>query len=458
MEEEKPRSIPATSDRKSSKNETTEKKSSRLSCDKQGPKTEKSSNPSSSPVKQNRPPPPNHKPPTLNKSPGNVSGDKLASANKCNNVRQKSFAKTTDEKKPTSSFSQSATATTAQTPLPTSNKQNIKATSETPQNLRQQSSGKKQSAPGLNSNKDGSQQISRQQFGSAGQKSGELEPKNKEKQRQQLLSPQNADGRSPKFQRQRSFVTRENNQIRQGPLTSANSPPRNQGSHLANNAFSGSHSPRFKRTRTISCIETTGVQNRWRGRSSNSISESEKESLHEEKKEIPGIHPKKTAGLSSQEKGLIFDAMQAPGVVMKSKARILIDVSDVLFKTVLTHRVAPSDATLIAFKILEIDASHTFVESLINSSQDYYKKMTSTEESQESSTDTTNPLVIFLCELYQVLKQRSFDTTSNLDALPHLTILSLLMDYCSRFLIDFIKRHNTSLSDIKIELFAKYSL
>ena len=46
--------------------------------------------------------------------------------------------------------------------------------------------------------------------------------------------------------------------------------------------------------------------------------------------------------------------MQAPGVVMKSKARILIDVSDVLFKTVLTHRVAPSDATLIAFKILEV--------------------------------------------------------------------------------------------------------
>ena len=46
--------------------------------------------------------------------------------------------------------------------------------------------------------------------------------------------------------------------------------------------------------------------------------------------------------------------MQPPSVVMKSKARILIDVSDVLFKTVLTHRVAPSDATLIAFKILEV--------------------------------------------------------------------------------------------------------
>ena len=40
--------------------------------------------------------------------------------------------------------------------------------------------------------------------------------------------------------------------------------------------------------------------------------------------------------------------------MMKSKARILIDASDVLFKTVLTHRVAPSDATLIAFKILEV--------------------------------------------------------------------------------------------------------
>ena len=46
--------------------------------------------------------------------------------------------------------------------------------------------------------------------------------------------------------------------------------------------------------------------------------------------------------------------MQPPSVVMKSKARILIDVSDVLFKTVLTHRVAPSDATLITFKILEV--------------------------------------------------------------------------------------------------------
>ena len=50
--------------------------------------------------------------------------------------------------------------------------------------------------------------------------------------------------------------------------------------------------------------------------------------------------------------------MQPPGVVMKSKARILIDVSDVLFKTVLTHRVAPSDATLIAFKILEVGVLH----------------------------------------------------------------------------------------------------
>ena len=43
---------------------------------------------------------------------------------------------------------------------------------------------------------------------------------------------------------------------------------------------------------------------------------------------------------------------------MKSKARILIDASDVLFKTVLTHRVAPSDATLIAFKILEVGVLH----------------------------------------------------------------------------------------------------
>ena len=47
-----------------------------------------------------------------------------------------------------------------------------------------------------------------------------------------------------------------------------------------------------------------------------------------------------------------------PSVVMKSKARILIDASDVLFKTVLTHRVAPSDATLIAFKILEVGVLH----------------------------------------------------------------------------------------------------
>ena len=70
--------------------------------------------------------------------------------------------------------------------------------------------------------------------------------------------------------------------------------------------------------------------------------------------QIPGIHPKKTAGFSDKEKGLIFDAMQPQGVVVKSKARTLIDVSDILFKTVLTHRVAPSDATLITFKILEV--------------------------------------------------------------------------------------------------------
>ena len=48
---------------------------------------------------------------------------------------------------------------------------------------------------------------------------------------------------------------------------------------------------------------------------------------------------------------------------MKSKARILIDASDVLFKTVLTHRVAPSDATLIAFKILEVGVLHHLVST-----------------------------------------------------------------------------------------------
>ena len=42
--------------------------------------------------------------PFFQKTSGNVSGDKLGSANKCNNVRQKSFAKT-DEKKPASPFS-----------------------------------------------------------------------------------------------------------------------------------------------------------------------------------------------------------------------------------------------------------------------------------------------------------------------------------------------------------------
>ena len=36
--------------------------------------------------------------PIFQNGPGNSNGDKLANANKCNNVRQKSFAKT-DEKK-----------------------------------------------------------------------------------------------------------------------------------------------------------------------------------------------------------------------------------------------------------------------------------------------------------------------------------------------------------------------
>ena len=128
-------------------------------------------------------------------------------------------------------------------------------------------------------------QISRSQFGPAGKRSCE-EPK-KDKQNQ-LLHPQNAEGggRSPNnFQRQRSFVTKENNQKRwnHGPLTSANSPPRHYP------VSGSSNSPNFKRTRTISCIETTGVQNRgFRGRNSNSISLSntEDQSLNPQAKEF----------------------------------------------------------------------------------------------------------------------------------------------------------------------------
>ena len=69
-------------------------------------------------------------------------------------------------------------------------------------------------------------QIPRKEFGPSGQRPGETaEPK---KDKQQFLTPQNAEGRSHNFQRQRSFVTKENNQRRQSPLTDANSPPRNQ--------------------------------------------------------------------------------------------------------------------------------------------------------------------------------------------------------------------------------------
>ena len=52
----------------------------------------------------------------------------------------------------------------------------------------------------------------------------------------------------------------------------------------------------------------------------------------------------------------------------------------------------------------QIDASHTFLESLINSSQDYYRKMTvtSAQENRDSS-NSAESLVLFLCELYQVV-------------------------------------------------------
>jgi len=275
--------------------------------------------------------------------------------------------------------------------------------------------------------------------------------------KERRVSPQNVEGRSPNFQRQKSFMTKENNQKgRHGPYTSGNSPP--PRSPLRNSAVSNNPnwSPRFKRTRTISCIDTTGVQNRMHGRNrnSNSISECEKQEKElPKKKEIPGIHPKKTAGFSDQEKGLIFDAMQPPSVVMKSKARILIDVSDVLFKTVLTHRVAPSDATLITFKILEIDASHTFVESLINSSQHYYQKMTATKEKSHDSC--LEPLMLFLCELYQVMKQISVQIESDHGLSPTMMILEILTDFCRQFLLNFVKKCDISTYHSKVELFAK---
>ena len=69
----------------------------------------------------------------------------------------------------------------------------------------------------------------------------------------------------------------------------------NSRKNVSNTSFSSSNSPRFKRTRTISCIETTGVQNRsWRVRSSNSISESSEKQSHspqteEIKKEVRAL-------------------------------------------------------------------------------------------------------------------------------------------------------------------------
>ena len=43
--------------------------------------------------------------------------------------------------------------------------------------------------------------------------------------KERRVSPPNAESRSPNFQRQKSFMTKEVNQKRHGPMTSGNSPP-----------------------------------------------------------------------------------------------------------------------------------------------------------------------------------------------------------------------------------------
>ena len=43
--------------------------------------------------------------------------------------------------------------------------------------------------------------------------------------KERRVSPQNAESRSPNFQRQKSFMTKEVNQKCHGPMTSGNSPP-----------------------------------------------------------------------------------------------------------------------------------------------------------------------------------------------------------------------------------------
>ena len=69
---------------------------------------------------------------------------------------------------------------------------------------------------------------------------------------------------------------------------------------------------------------------------------------------IPGIHPKKTSGLSDLEKTILFDALQPLSTNCRSKARVLIDSTDIIYKSVLKRRLAPNDAALITFKILEV--------------------------------------------------------------------------------------------------------
>lgn len=71
--------------------------------------------------------------------------------------------------------------------------------------------------------------------------------------------------------------------------------------------------------------------------------------------QVPGIAPSVISGLSDQEKGTLWEAVQPPTASTRTKVRALLQMADVLIKAVVSKEsLTPTNASLVCSKIIEV--------------------------------------------------------------------------------------------------------
>merc|ERR1712209_14342 len=108
------------------------------------------------------------------------------------------------------------------------------------------------------------------------------------------------------------------------------------------------------------------------------------------KRELPGLSEEVAHCFSDQERAILFDALQTTSSngVTRSKIKGLIDGADVILKAVLRGSLNNITSSQVVAKMMEVDSTETFIESLMNCCQEHYLAIIKRDKgpTRESST------------------------------------------------------------------------